>query len=1009
MKTTSIKMIRSWSVGLGLFVNLAAAQVANNEFTAMQASVVAVDELADRFLNPPDSARPGVYWYFMDGNLDGKEMTADLESMKQAGLGNLVFLEVDVGVPPGPVKFMSGPWQDLFAKAMHDAERLGIDVSLGTGPGWCGSGGPWVKPEHSMQHLVSSTVEVKGPMNFQSALPMPEQRTTRFHQMRSPYYEDVAVFAFPSRKPVIADIDEKALFVREPFTSAKQVKPFLTTALDPTHPDSSSAIPPAEIREISSNLDANGVLSWNVPAGEWTILRMGRRTTGASSRPAPEPGVGLECDKFDEKALEEHLDRYVGTLLGKIGRHAKQHGLTTLHIDSWEMGAQNWTDRFLEEFKLRRGYDARPLLPIYTGRAIGSVEKSERFLWDVRLTAQELVIEKHAKAVKRWGAEKGLSLSIEPYDMNPAGDIDLGAVADVPMAEFWSAAYGFDSSFSCIEAASIAHVMGRPIVSAEAFTAHPDEAWLQYPTSMKNQGDWAFAMGINRFVYHTFAHQALGSEHKPGMTMGPYGVHWDRGQTWWPLVSDYHRYVSRCSEVLREGVTVSDILYLTPEGAPHVFLPPVDALEGAAPMADKRGYGFDGCSPKILMDRAEVKDGRIAFPGATSYRLLVLPNMETMTPNLLRKISELVRAGAMVVGSPPKRSPSLSNYPACDEEVKSLVLDLWGSFSVPAQSAKRSFGKGSIHWGGDCSSENGDLYPPYPGTAALLKSVGVLEDFTSTGPIRYAHRQTTDRDIYFVANRSDASVPVQCNFRVGGGRPQLWNPVTGERCALPEFEQQNGLTTLPLTFAPYQSFFVVFDERNPLATSSTRNFAARKEVMELTGSWEVQFDPEWGGPAKLTLDQLTDWTRRSEPGLKYYSGIASYRKTFAAPSLSDHPLLLDLGVVHDMARVRLNGKDLGVVWCAPWEVDVTGVIQAGENLLEIEVANRWQNRLIGDQQPADANVRTVQFSSGLLAGKAYSAGRYTFETRTQRVGLLKANAPLLASGLLGPVAIKTSE
>ncbi|MEI6194115.1 MAG: glycosyl hydrolase [Verrucomicrobiota bacterium] len=976
---------------------------------AMWSSVVKADDLADGFLNPPDSARPGVYWYFMDGNLNGKEMTADLEAMKQAGLGNLVFLEVNVGVPPGPVKFMSAPWQDLFAKAVHDAERFGLDISLGTGPGWCGSGGPWVKPEQSMQHLVSSTVNVSGPTNFNAALPLPVQRTTQFHKLQSPFYEDVAVFAFPKRQPIIAAIDEKALFIREPFTSAKQVKPFLPTSANYAEPEKSAVIQPDEMLDLTTHLGTNGVLNCNVPAGEWTILRMGRRTTGASSRPAPEPGVGLECDKLDAQALAEHLDHYVGILLGKIGSRAPKHGLTTLHIDSWEMGAQNWTGKFLEEFKRRRGYDAHPLLPIYTGRAIESVEKSERFLWDVRLTAQELVLEQHAKAVKQWAAQKGLSLSIEPYDMNPAGDLDLGSVADVPMAEFWSAGYGFNSAFSCVEASSIAHVMGRPIVSAEAFTATPEEAWRQYPTSMKNQGDWAFAMGINRFVYHTFAHQALGEEYKPGLTMGPYGVHWDRGQTWWPLVSDYHRYVSRCSEMLRQGVTVSDVLYLTPEGAPQIFLPPGDALEGAAPLADKKGYGFDGCSPNILLDRAEVKHGLIVFPGGTSYRLLVLPKIETMTPRLLRKICELVRAGATVVGSPPQKSPSLSNYPACDEEVKSLSLGLWGSSQMPTLAMKRSYGNGYIHWGGEWSSGNTNLYPAYALTAGLLRSMGVAEDFSSIGSVRYGHRRTTDRDIYFVANRNADSVQADCRFRVGQGRPQLWNPVTGERRALPQFKQKNGLTAILLTFAAFQSFFIIFDAQSKSAATDKRNFPSRTNILELTGAWDVTFDPQWGGPAQVTFDSLTDWSQRAERGIKYYSGIATYRKTFAAAPVSGKKIFLDLGVVHDLARVRLNGKDLGVVWCAPWQVDITDVLKTGGNQLEIEVANRWVNRLVGDQQPADAKVRTVRFPSGLLGGNAYPAGRYTFETRSLRGGLFKADSPLLPSGLLGPVTLQILE
>ncbi len=971
-------------------------------------SFMRADDLADRFLNPPDSARPGVYWYFMDGNLDGKEMTADLESMKQAGLGNLVFLEVNVGVPQGPVKFMSEAWQDLFAKAVHDAERLGLDISLGTGPGWCGSGGPWVKPEQSMQHLVSSAVNVTGPANFNAALPVPEQRSTQYHKLQSPFYEDVAVFAFPNRPPVIADINEKALYVREPFTSAKKVKPYLATKAEHAEPEPSAVISPQEIHDLTAGLGANGVLNWDVPAGEWTILRMGRRTTGASTRPAPEPGVGLETDKFDAQALTDHLDHYVGSLLRKIGPRAKKHGLTTLHIDSWEMGAQNWTARFLEEFKRRRGYDARPLLPVYSGRVIESLERSERFLWDVRLTAQELVLEQHAQAAKQWGAKKGLELSIEPYDMNPTADLDLGAVADVPMAEFWSAGYGFDSSFSCVEASSIAHVMGRPIVSAEAFTAASEEAWRQYPTSMKNQGDWAFAMGINRFVYHTFAHQPLGAEHKPGMTMGPYGVHWDRGQTWWPMVSDYHRYVSRCSEMLRQGVTVSDVLYLTPEGAPQVFLPPADALEGAAPIADKKGYGFDGCSPNILMDRAEVKDGLICFPGGTSYRLLVLPGSETMTPRLLRKISGLVSAGATVVGSPPGKSPGLSGYPACDAEVESLTLDLWGGSVAPAQATKRDFGKGSIHWGGEWSSGKSGLHPAYDLTAGLLRSMGVPEDFSSTGPIRYGHRRTANRDIYFVANRSRESVQADCQFRVAQGKPQLWDPVTGERRALPQIKQAGGLTTVPLTFAAFQSLFVVFDSQNELETNQTDNFPSFTKLTELTGSWEVAFDPKWGGPAQVEFDSLVGWTGHGDIGIKYYSGIALYRKSFQAPPPSGKQIVLDLGTVHDMARVRLNGKDLGVVWCAPWQVDITDEIQPGGNQLEIEVANRWVNRLIGDHQPADAKVRTVQFPSGLLGGKAYPAGRFTFETRSLRGGLFKPTTPLLPSGLLGPVTLQLS-
>ena len=529
---------------------------------------LAAGEMENNFLNPPDSARPGVYWYFLNGNLNAKEMTADLESMKAAGLGNLIFLEVDIGEPPvGPVAFMSPKWQELFVQSVRDAERLGIDITLGIGPGWCGSGGPWVKPEQAMQHLDFSSVELKGPQSYSAVLPMPAQRSTQWHTMANPFYEDVAVLAFPSRKPLIADIDEKALFFRDPFSSKPGVKPYLPTSASYLEPGPTGVIQPSQIVDLTKQLKPDGSLNWNVPAGDWTIVRMGRRVTGASSRPAPSTAIGLESDKLDAKALEDHLSHFVGILLDKTSPRAKEHGLTTLHMDSWESGAQNWTPSFLDEFKKRRGYDARPWLLAYTGRAVEGLEKSERFLWDLRLTAQDLVLEKHAGVVKKYAHNHELSLSIEPYDMNPAGDLDLGALADVPMAEFWTNT--FNSAFSVFELSSVGHVMGKSIVSAESFTS--TGAMDAYPWSLKNQGDWAFCAGINRFVFHTFAHQALGDAYKPGMSFGPYGVHWHRNQTWWPMVSAYHRYLSRCLELLRQGVAVSDVLYLTPEARRRCF------------------------------------------------------------------------------------------------------------------------------------------------------------------------------------------------------------------------------------------------------------------------------------------------------------------------------------------------------------------------------------------------------------------------------------------------------
>jgi len=397
------------------------------------------NELAGRFQNPPDSARPGVYWYFMDGNMDREEMTADLEAMKQAGIGNLVFLEVNVGVPRGPVDFMSEQWQDLFVHAVRQAERLGIEITLGSGPGWAGSGGPWVKPAQSMQHLVAGSVEVKGPVRFNEKLPVPEPRSPYFPTVtkelqakRQAYFEDVAVLAYPALQAdaKVELADEKALYYRAPFSSVDGVKPYLPAPAEHPPVPESACIDMDKIVDLTDLLKPDGTLDWNVPAGNWTIMRFASRNNGANTRPAPQPGYGFECDKFSGAAFDDHFDNYIGKLLKKVGQRKTGAGLTMLHIDSWEMGAQNWTQNFRREFRKRRDYDPQPFYPAYMGLVVGSLELTERFLWDLRLTGQELVLENHAQHLKSLGREHGLGLSIEPYDMNPTADLDLGAVAD---------------------------------------------------------------------------------------------------------------------------------------------------------------------------------------------------------------------------------------------------------------------------------------------------------------------------------------------------------------------------------------------------------------------------------------------------------------------------------------------------------------------------------------------------------------------------------------------------
>jgi len=1114
--------------------------------------------LDEEFQNPPDSARPWVYWINMDGHLTKEGITADFESMKRAGLGGMIYMDVDVGVPRGDVPFMSDQWRENFKHAVLECERLGLEFTTITGPGWTGTGGPWIKPEQSMQHLVPASVNTEGPQKFDAILPLPQPRVSAFHTNQTPamraaldaFYKDVAVYAFPRREPVISDVTEKAFFHRQPYSSAVGTRPYLPSPTSYPELDPSQVIDPEDIVDLTDRLQADGRLEWDVPPGEWTILRMGRRSTGSNTRPAPAAGLGFESNKFDKRALDAHFEAYFDTLLELIGPRPKDRktGFTGLDADSWEMSAQNWTPGFREEFKKRRGYDPWPYFPAYSGRVVGSREVTERFLWDVRMTSQELILENHMGHMKKLCHERGLKLAIEPYDMNPTVDLDLGALADIPMGEFW--ANTFNTAFSCREAASIGHLMGKPIVAAEAFTS-VGTFWKQTPWTLKNQGDWAFAAGINRFVIVTFAHQPW-VDRAPGMMFSGYGLHWERTQTFWPLVDGYHEYLARCSHLLQQGTAVADVLYLTPEGAPHIFSPPASAMDSLQRMEtsyssgrewipDKRGYGFDGCSPNLLMARASVKEGRIAFPGGTSYRLLVLPRYETMTPELLAKIKELIEAGASVVGYPPAKSPSLEGYPAADQQVQALAKELWGELQAPPTPPATSFTASSSHpsfppqlahdnhpetrwisdgdqpgqgptpekpeflqWGfpeprtiaalsiepyphcgpGDCelqSSDDGEsftticrftlqpeedktiafdrtrakffrlvmtssypyqgedawnvqiaevalqegskhdatpkgeiirrdvghgavywipwgdrfsdpLYPHYDDTAAILKQMGLSEDFASTGPVRYAHRRTDERDIYFISNKSDAPLQVDCTFRaVAVGQPELWDPTDGRARTLPQYHAHDGRTTIPFNFDARQSFFVIFPRvpsAEQPATANRVNFPATSLASTLEGPWQVSFDPKWGGPEHVTFDTLEDWSKNEQPGIKFYSGIATYRRTFARPEglPDDSSLWLDLGTVHEMARVRLNGKEVGVVWSAPWRVNLSDAVQPGENRLEIEVANLWPNRLIGD--------------AALPPEKRFT---WTIQDHPYR-----ADSELLPSGLLGPVTLNRS-
>ena len=900
-----------------------------------------MESLYGEFKAPPKTARPGVYWYFMDGNLSKEGMTRDLESMREVGIGYVVFLEVAVGVPRGKVPFMSPEWIDCFRHAVRECERLDIQMFLGTGPGWTGSGGPWVKGAESMRHLVSSEQRVTGGKRIEVKLPVPPAWPPYFGTNCFPpkmlkdwndYYEDVAVLAFPAqaKDERVADAGEKAHYFRIPYSSRPNVKPFLPSPADARGKPPRPGIDPAKVVDLTASLKPDGTLVWEAPPGEWTVMRFGARNNGSVTRPAPVPGLGMECDKFSEKALLSHFSNFTDRLLDTVGgRSAGFGGLKYLHIDSWEMNAQNWTDGFREEFRRRRGYDPQPYYPAYGGRIVANEEVTERFLWDLRRTSQELIIENHAGAAKRYAHKHGMQLSCEPYDMNPIADLELAAAADVPMAEFWCEGFGFNTSFAPIEATSAAHLIGQCVVPAESFTAGKD-GWRPHPGSMKNQTDWALAMGVNRMLFHTFQHQCLSEDKKPGMTMGMYGVHWDRNQTWWPMAGAYHTYLARCQHLLQQGRTVADVLYLIPEGSPHVFRAPASALVNPkSHLPDRRGYAFDACPPSLFL-KATAEDGELVFPGGARYRLLVLPDYATMTPKLLGKVRDLALAGVRTVGKAPVASPSLQDYPACDDEVRRLAAEVEKKLIRP-------------------SSSDDNLYPRYEETAKLLADMGVAPDFVcDSGVLRHTHRTTEGGEIYFVASRAATSTVSRCTFRTSGRRAELWDALSGRRYRL-DTRPSNGRTEATIACAPHQSWFVVFPrDGEGGATETLPQVAEAGADAPLSGAWKVTFRPPVGAAFTVDLPELADWSLQKDERIRYFSGIATYEKTFDAAGPGRRWLFL--GRVANMARVRLNGHDLGVQWTDPWRVEVTEFLKPTGNVLEIEVANLWTNRLVGDER-----------------------------------------------------------
>jgi len=744
--------------------------------------------------------------------------------------------------------------------------------------------------------------------------------------------------------------------------------------------------------DLTSRLSPDGVLRWDVPPGAWKIVRLGRTTTGIGA------GDGLLTDYLSPAATEQNFEAIqrliddAGSLAGKT--------FTFLHEENVELsGVYSWTPRLLDEFRCRRGYDPTPYLAAMAGQIVESLEITDRFLTDVRRTIADCVADYHYGRWADLAHARGMKVRAEaggqhtPRLLTNDGLMNLGRV-DVPVAEFWenwewkenqhdprytatALPSGWDEGAQNVnakQAASAAHVYGKRLVACESFSSSgPRKAWGVGPADLLPYANIAFCEGLNAFYIQTSTTSGP-TKGKPGLESS-FGTYFNPNITWWEQSGAFLQYLARCQHLLQQGLFAADVLYYTGDEAPN-FVPPKNI-----PSSRGFGYDYDACNTEVLLSRLSVHDGRIVLPDGMFYRVLVLPERPVLPITAAKKIQELVAAGATVIGPKPQRTPGLTNYPQSELQLRAIADEVWGDCDGKSV-LEHPYGKGRVVWG---RTER-----------EVLERSGVPVDFAceAAAPnalFDFIHRRDGQREIYFVANRRQVATSVQCIFRVSGKQPELWDPVTGKIRDLTEFHEENGRTIIPMRFEPYQGLCVVFQTgvRNRGPAARERNFVELKTVQEIVGPWILRFDPKWGGPKSVVFEKLDDWTKRPEPGIKYYSGKATYERVFDLPEAPHPPgrrLYLDLGKVKNVAEVRLNGKALGVVWTAPWRVEITATVKPTGNRLEIDVVNLWPNRLIGD--------------AGLPPEKRL--------TRTN-ITKFKKDSLLLESGLLGPVTLRARE
>lgn len=767
------------------------------------------DSLVKGFNNPPPDARARTWWHWMNGNVSREGITADLEAMKRVGIQEAQLFNVNLGLPYGGVEYLGEEWLEFLEFAALEANRLGMELGFHNSAGWSSSGGPWIQPEHAMQTIVFSELEVQGNQTFSGRLPIPEIQLN--------YYQDIAVLAFPKpkEKVKIDGLDYKNL--------SNNIRNHLVP--DQKKIPDAAIIKQSDIIDLSDQLSEDAIVKWEVPDGEWIILRLGYTPIGKKNRPALKGGHGLECDKMSKTAVDVYWEGGIQPIIKKLDTLI---GTTVNNclIDSYEVGVTNWTGGFEKEFERLQNYDCTLYLPVIAGYYVESGEVSERFLWDFRRTIGDLIAENYYSRFRDLCHQNNMSFSVEPY-WGPFDNMQVGATGDIVMCEFWSGGYPFFDSPKFVS--SIAHHNGSSIVGAESFTGIG--GWDEHPATLKTIGDKAWCQGINRFIFHTYVHQPW--DVAPGLALSYHGTDFNRLNTWWDQSSAYMDYIARSQFLLQQGKSVNDILVFAGEASPNTtfLVPEIKAM----------GYDYDLIGINKLFDLS-VNEGKICTPAGGKYYVLVLPENEWMRPETLIKLEQLAKAGARIIGRQPVKSPSLENFPQCDEQVRQLAASLWSNRLIQDKSITE-----------------------------FLKESTLPPDFKVTdgdpSDLSFVHRSTDDNEVYFVANARRESREEWCSFRVSGRQPEFWNPETGV-IIKPALWRDNvdGTTSIPIQFDSEQSTFVIFrKEESPSGHLVNASLKLHKPESKVLSNLKI-IKAEYGSFLQQGLVDITDLVAKEVKG-----------------------------------------------------------------------------------------------------------------------------------------------